>query len=304
MSNEVEVKKKVKTSKRRNYRTRFELSDWIILIVLSVAALLIVLPFVNVIAISFTTPKGYADSPLLLFPTVFTWENYDTLISDGRIAVGFKTSGQFLLMAMPINLFLTTTVAYGLSRTGYPGRNLILKLVVFTMLFSGGVVPLYLTVKSYGLIGSLWAVVLCEGINTFYMIIMLNFFQSLEVSLIESAKLDGAGEYRILWNIVLPLSKPVLATVFLYYLVDRWNEWYYAMLMVRSTSKTPLQLVLRNIVLESQNIDNIVTESVELFTFSAGIKMGAVVVTVIPVMCIYPLLQKYFTKGIMLGAVK
>ena len=147
-------------------------------------------------------------------------------------------------------------------------------------------------------------VALSVGINTFYMIIMLNFFQSLPESLVESAKLDGAGEYRILWNIVLPLSKPVIATVFLYYLVDRWNEWYNAMIMVRDTQNTPLQLVLRNIVLDSQNLNNIMTESVELFTFSAGIKMGAVVVTVIPVMCIYPFLQKYFTKGIMLGAVK
>ncbi|MCR4728611.1 MAG: carbohydrate ABC transporter permease, partial [Lachnospiraceae bacterium] len=261
-------------------------------------------PFINVLAISFTTPKAYADTPLLLFPKVFTWENYETLFKDGRIMIGYRTSGKFLLMAMPMNMFLTTTIAYGLSRNGYPGRKFLLRFVVFTMLFSGGIVPLYLTIKSYGLIGSLWGVAFSEGINTFYMIIMLNFFQSLPESLVESAKLDGAGEYRILWKIVLPLSKPVIATVFLYYLVDRWNEWYNAMIMVRDTANTPLQLVLRNIVLDSQNLDNIVTESVELFTFSAGIKMGAVVVTVIPVMCIYPFLQKYFTKGIMLGAVK
>lgn len=290
--------------KGKNYKMRFQAADAVILVVLVLSALAIVLPFLNVIAISLTTPKAYADTPLLLFPKVFTLENYENLFKDGRITIGFRTSGKFLLMAMPINLFLTTTVAYGLSRTGYPGRSFLLKFVVFTMLFSGGIVPLYLTIKSYGLVGSLWGVALSEGINTFYMIIMLNFFQSLPESLVESAKLDGAGEYRILWNIVLPLSKPVIATVFLYYLVDRWNEWYNAMIMVRDTANTPLQLVLRNIVLDSQNLDNIMTESVELFTFSAGIKMGAVVVTVIPVMCIYPFLQKYFTKGIMIGAVK
>lgn len=291
-------------NKAKNYRMRFQTADAIILLILVLGALAIALPFVNVLAISFTTQKAYADTPLLLFPKVFTLENYENLFKDGRILIGFRTSGKFLLMAMPINLFLTTTVAYGLSRTGYPGRGFLLKFVVFTMLFSGGIVPLYLTIKSYGLIGSLWGVALSEGINTFYMIIMLNFFQSLPESLVESAKLDGAGEYRILWNIVLPLSKPVIATVFLYYLVDRWNEWYNAMIMVRDTANTPLQLVLRNIVLDSQNLDNIMTESVEIFTFSAGLKMGAVVVTVVPVMCIYPFLQKYFTKGIMLGAVK
>lgn len=291
-------------NKKKNYKARFQWPDMVILIILVIAALLIVLPFMNVLAISFTTQKAYADTPLLLIPKIWTLENYENLFQDGRILVGYRTSGKFLLMAMPVNMFLTTTVAYGLSRNGYPGRGIILKLVVFTMLFSGGIVPLYLTIKSYGLIGSLWAVALSEGVNTFYMIIMLNFFQSLPESLVESAKLDGAGEYKILWNIVLPLSKPVIATVFLYYLVDRWNEWYNAMIMVRDTANTPLQLVLRNIVLESQNLDNIVTESVEIFTFSSGIKMGAVVVTVIPVMCIYPFLQKYFTKGIMIGAVK
>ncbi len=290
--------------KKKNYRYRFQLIDFVILVLLCAAALMIVLPFVNVVAISLTTQKAYADTPLLLFPEVFTWENYQTLLDDGRIMIGYKTSTLLLLIAMPINMLLTVMIAYGLSRKGYPGRGFLLKFVVFTMLFNGGIVPLYLTVKSYGLIGSLWAVALCEGINTFYMIIVLNFFQSLPESLIESAKLDGAGELKIMWSIVLPLSKPALATIFLYYLVDRWNEWYYAMLMVRDTKRTPLQLVLRNIVLESQNLDNIVTESVELFTFSAGIKMGAVVVTVIPVMCVYPFLQKYFTKGIMIGAVK
>ncbi|MBE5867254.1 MAG: carbohydrate ABC transporter permease [Lachnospiraceae bacterium] len=290
--------------KKKNYKYRFQWPDLVILIILSLAALIIILPFVNVIAISLTTQKAYADTPLLLFPKVFTWENYQTLLDDGRIMIGYKTSSLLLIMALPINMMLTTMMAYGLSRKGYPGREFILKFVVFTMLFNGGIVPLYLTVKSYGLIGSLWSVALCEGLNTFYMIIVLNFFQSLPESLIESAKLDGAGEFKIMCSIVLPLSKPALATIFLYYLVDRWNEWYYAMLMVRDTKRTPLQLVLRNIVLESQNLDNIVTESVELFTFSAGIKMGAVVVTVIPVMCVYPFLQKYFTKGIMIGAVK
>lgn len=290
--------------KSKNKYNRFQALDAVLLVILGAWAAVILLPFINVVAISFSSQKAYADSPLLLFPTDFVLSSYKMLFSDGRIWIGFRTTFQLLLIALPLNMFLTSTLAYGLSRKDYPGRKLILRLVLITMLFNGGIVPLYLTVKSYGIMGTLSAVALSTGLNTFYMIIMVNFFQSLPESLVESAKLDGAGEWRILFKIIIPLSKPVFATVFLYYFVDRWNEWYNAMIMIRDTAKTPLQLILRNIVLESQAMDNIVTESVDLYSFSIGIKMAAVVVTIVPVMCVYPFLQRYFTKGIMLGAVK
>jgi putative aldouronate transport system permease protein len=290
--------------KSKNKYNRFQALDAVLLVILGAWAAVILLPFINVVAISFSSQKAYADSPLLLFPTDFVLSSYKMLFSDGRIWIGFRTTFQLLLIALPLNMFLTSTLAYGLSRKDYPGRKLILRLVLITMLFNGGIIPLYLTVKSYGIMGTLSAVALSTGLNTFYMIIMVNFFQSLPESLVESAKLDGAGEWRILFKIIIPLSKPVFATVFLYYFVDRWNEWYNAMIMIRNTAKTPLQLILRNIVLESQAMDNIVTESVDLYSFSIGIKMAAVVVTIVPVMCVYPFLQRYFTKGIMLGAVK
>lgn len=285
-------------------RKRFELLDAVLVAILTLWAAMIVLPFMNVVAISFSSQRSYAMEPLLLWVKEFSMESYQMLFKDARIWIGFRTTFQLLAISLPLNMFLSTTLAYGLSRNGYPGRKLILRLVVFTMLFNGGIIPTYLTVKAYGLMGGLRAVALVTGLNTFYMIIMLNFFQSLPESLVESAELDGASEWRILLNIVLPLSKPVIATVFLYYFVDRWNEWYYAMIMIRDTSKTPLQLILRNIVLESQAMDNVVTESVDMYSFSMGIKMAAVVVTIVPVMCIYPFLQKHFAKGIMIGAVK
>lgn len=290
--------------KSKNKYNRFQALDAVLLVILGAWAAVILLPFINVVAISFSSQKAYADSPLLLFPADFVLSSYKMLFADGRIWIGFRTTFQLLFIALPLNMFLTSTLAYGLSRKDYPGRKLILRLVLITMLFNGGIIPLYLTVKSYGIMGTLSAVALSTGLNTFYMIIMVNFFQSLPESLVESAKLDGAGEWRILFKIIIPLSKPVFATVFLYYFVDRWNEWYNAMIMIRNTAKTPLQLILRNIVLESQAMDNIVTESVDLYSFSIGIKMAAVVVTIVPVMCVYPFLQRYFTKGIMLGAVK
>lgn len=285
-------------------RKRFELLDAVLVVILTIWAAVIVLPFMNVVAISFSSQRSYAMEPLLLWVKEFSMESYQMLFKDGRIWIGFRTTFQLLAIALPLNMFLSTTLAYGLSRNRYPGRKLILKLVVFTMLFNGGIIPTYLTMKAYGLLGGLSGVALVTGLNTFYMIIMLNFFQSLPESLVESAELDGASEWKIMLKIVLPLSKPVIATVFLYYFVDRWNEWYYSMIMIRDTAKTPLQLILRNIVLESQAMDNVVTESVDMYSFSLGIKMAAVVVTIVPVMCIYPFLQKHFAKGIMIGAVK
>ena len=150
-------------------------------------------------------------------------------IRDRRILIGYRTTLLLVLIGVPLNLFLTTSFAYGLSRRGYPGRKLIFYVVLITMLFNGGIIPMYLLMMKLGLTNSLGSVVFAYGINTFYMVIMRNFFSSLPVALVESAKIDGAGEWRILFRIILPLSMPIIATITLFYTVDRWNEWYNAM---------------------------------------------------------------------------
>ena len=175
------------------------------------------------------------------------------------------------------------------------------------MLFNGGIIPMYLLMMKLGLTNSLGSVVFAYGINTFYMVIMRNFFSSLPVALVESAKIDGAGEWRILFRIILPLSMPIIATITLFYTVDRWNEWYNAMIFIKSPNMQPLQLVLRSIVLESQMMDKIAasgTAVIDKERFVSGMKMAAVVVTMLPVMCVFPFLQKYFVKGVMVGAIK
>ena len=182
-------------------------------------------------------------------------------------------------------------------------------LVLFTMLFHGGFIALYLVMMTLNLTNTIWSVILAYGINTFYLIIMRSYFLSLPEALIESAKLDGAGEWRIMLQIILPLSKPIIATIALFYSVDRWNEWFNAMLFIRKPSMVPLQLVLRNIVIESV----LITEASEgagaaleldKQIFPMGVKMGAVLVTMLPIMCIFPFLQKHFVKGVMIGAIK
>ena len=278
-----------KSGKKRSLRNRFELMDAIILIILLIWALLIVIPFINVIAISFATPQEYLDSKLLLFPTQPTLSNYKTLFADGRILVGYRTTLTILLIGVPLNMFLTTSVA-----------------ILFTMLFNGGIVPLYLLMMELDLTNNIWSVILAYGVNTFYMIIMRTYFQSLPDSLIESARLDGAGEWTILFRIILPLSMPIIATVTLFYSVDRWNEWFNAMIFLRSNDMIPLQLVLRSMVLEATASKTMTASSAAITgsMFSDGLKMAAVIVTMLPIMCVFPFLQKYFVKGILIGAVK
>lgn len=280
--------------------------DWVCIIFLGLFALIILIPFVNVILISITSQKDYLNSTFIVIPRPPTLQSYQRLFEDGRLWTGYRSTLIILGIGMPMNVFLTYCMAYGLSRKGYPGKKLIFAMVLITMIFQGGIVPLYLVMRSLSLTNSLWSVILAYGINTFYMILVKNYIESLPESLIESAHLDGAGEWSILFRIILPLSKPILATIILFYSVDRWNEWYNAMIFIRKQEMFPLQLVLRNIVINSEMAGNITASSAgtQGSQFTMGLKMAAVVMTMLPIMCVYPFLQKHFVKGIMVGAVK
>lgn len=280
--------------------------DLLIAFMLTIGAAAIIIPFWNVLVVSFATQKEYADHPLMLFPRNPTLESYRYLFRDSKIWRGYVNTGKLLLMGLPLSMFLTTTMAYGLSRKNFPGRRLIIGLVVFTMIFNGGIVPMYLVMKQLKLTGTLWAVTFSTCFSVFNMILMMNYFDTIPDSLMESARLDGAGEWRILGSIVLPLSKPMMATVALFYGVSIWNEWYDAMVFLRKADMLPLQNVLRSIIQETE-ISTSATGSIAAMggpRFDDGIKMAAVFLSMIPIMCFYPLLQKHFTKGIMVGAVK
>ncbi|OXM83004.1 carbohydrate ABC transporter permease [Paenibacillus rigui] len=279
--------------------------DIVLLVILTLFAIAIILPFVNVTAISLSTQQEYLKRTVLLIPTEITLENFKALFEDGRIWVGYRTTLLLLVIGLPLNMFLTTSMAYGLSRPDFPFKRFFVYFVVVTLLFHGGIVPMYLLMKQLQLINTIWSVVLAYGVNSFYLIIMMNYFMSLPISLMESAKLDGAGEWRILFNIILPLSMPIIATILLFYAVDRWNEWFNAMIFIRKGSLVVLQLALRSIVIDSQisqqmNISNVQTD----VKFSEGMKMTAIIVTMIPIMCVFPFLQKHFVKGMLVGAIK
>ncbi|MGI6577159.1 MAG: carbohydrate ABC transporter permease [Eubacteriales bacterium] len=291
--------------KHRSLSNRFELMDAILLVVLTIWMLIIAVPFINVIVVSFTTQKEYLETPLLLFPKSPTLDSYRALIEDGRIWGGYKTTLTIVGLGVPLNLFLTTSMAYGLSRRTFPGKKILFTLILFTMIFNGGIIPLYLVMKQLNLTNKIWSVVFGYGINTFYMIIMLNYFRTLPESLMESARLDGAGEWTILFRIVLPLSAPIIATITLFYSVDRWNEWFNAMIFIRDKTMAPLQLVLRSIVMDAAIVDSASSVvDVGETSFTNGIKMAAVLATMLPIMCVFPFLQKHFAKGVMIGAIK
>lgn len=293
------------TVRRKRPLHGIEPLDIVIAIILGVFALLIVIPFINVLAISFVTQQEYLKTSILLFPKEWTLENYNQMFIDGRIWTGYRTTAILLLIGVPINLFLTTSMAYGLSRPDYPFKRCFIFFVVLTMMFNGGIIPMYLLMKQLHLINSLWSVVFAYGINAFYLIIMMNYFSNLPIALSESAKLDGAGEWTILLKVILPLSAPIMATMTLFYAVDRWNEWFNAMIFIRKGSLTVLQLALRSIVIDSQisqqlNVSNIQTDK----QFTEGMKMAAVIASMLPIMCVFPLLQRHFVKGMLIGAIK
>jgi putative aldouronate transport system permease protein len=294
-----------KLLKQKRSLKHWEPVDWVICVLLTGLGALIVLPFLNVVAVSLTTYKEYLTSPLIIFPKVIDLKAYKQIFTDARIGIGYRTSLTIIAIGVPLSLLLSTSFGYALSRRNYPGRSVIFGIVLFSMLFSGGIVPLYLVVRALKLTNTIWSVILVGGMNTFYMILGYNYFQSLPESLVESARLDGASEWHILFKIILPLSLPLVATLTLFLVVDKWNEWFSAMIFIRRNDIQPLQMVLRSIIVDSQTATEI-SSSMDITDRpnQQGIKMAAVLVTMLPIMCIYPFLQKHFAKGIMIGAIK
>lgn len=294
--------KRGSTSNRKR-PTGFDIALFVILLAFAVT---IIVPFWNVLVVSFSTQKEATENPLMLFPSEPTLENYRYLFAEGKFMVGFRNTVILLLVGVPLALFLTTTMGYALSKRYFPGRKLILYLVTFTMIFNGGIVPTYLVLMQLDLIGSLWSVIFTNCFSVFNLILMINYFQTIPGSLMESARLDGAGEWRIIASIILPLSRPIIATITLFYGVGYWNQWYDSMVFIRNANRLPLQNVLRSLI---QNTEIVTSATSSLAAmgqsqYSDGIKMAAVFLTMIPVICFFPLLQKHFTKGVMVGSIK
>ncbi|MCR8633028.1 carbohydrate ABC transporter permease [Paenibacillus radicis (ex Xue et al. 2023)] len=263
-------------------------------------------PFLYVVFASLSNPSQLAShSGLLLSPLGFNVDGYINVFKNPNIITGYTNTIVYVVVGTSINLFMTCLGAYVLSRKGVMLRDPMMMIIVFTMFFSGGLIPNYLLVKNLGMFNTMWALLIPGAINTYNLIIMRTSFAAIPVSLEESARIDGANDFTILFRIVLPLSKAVFSVMVLFYAVAHWNSWFSAMIYLQKRDMYPLQLFLREILVNSST-DSMITGSggSDKEAVSEIIKYCTIVVATGPIIAVYPFLQKYFTKGVMIGAVK
>lgn len=260
------------------------------------------IPLIHIVAASFSNPALFvAHKGILLWPEGFSVASYQAVFKNTFLWTGYANTLFVVIVGTLLNVLLSMVAAYCLSRKRVAAGPTIMKLLVFTMYFSGGMIPLYLVVKGVGLYGSRWALILPSLVDTYNLIIMRTAFAGVPDSLEESAKLDGANAWTILWKIMAPLVKPTVAVITLYYAVSHWNSWFNAMLFLRDKTQYPLQLILRQILIQNDTAD--MTAGAD-YLIGETIQYATVVVATLPILCIYPFVQKYFVKGVMIGAIK
>jgi len=258
----------------------------------------IIIPFLNIISISLSETVVMTSTGFRLFPSKIYFGAYTTLISRGSLIRPFINSILVTAMGLVTSLFFTITFGYAIMKKDLIGLNVILVFIMIPYFFSGGMIPTYLLVRDLGLINSYWSVILPSAIGFSNLLLTRNYFRTIPDSLSESARIDGAGEWKIIFKVMLPLSKPIIAAISLFYGVSYWNEWFKVILYIYDQNKFTFQVVLRNLVVESQNVGSGTEEVAE------NIKMAMTIVGMIPIVIVYPLLQKHFTKGILVGSIK
>ena len=254
------------------------------------------------LVVSVSSLKSYLQTGIHLWPSEWSFEGYSYMIQTAELWTSYANSIFITLVGTLVNMIITIMAAYVLSKKDLKGHRILMFLAVFTMMFSGGIIPTYMVVKSLGLMNSLWSMILPSAINTYNLIVLRNFFADLPVELEEAAKLDGCTDVGILFKIMVPISKPAITTVTLFYAVDHWNDFFSAVMYISNRAKWPLQLFLRSMLFENDAAYSGSGES--LFLLGQPMKMAAVMMSIILIMCAYPFFQKYFTKGVMTGAVK
>ncbi|MBQ7915875.1 MAG: carbohydrate ABC transporter permease [Firmicutes bacterium] len=281
------------------------LVDLIIIVVMLALGVVMLYPMVYELFVSFSEPAALIrHRGLLLWPLGFDTTAYELVISNHQILTGYGNTLFLVVAGLAVNMSMTCLGAYCLTRTHAYWHRYMTIFVLITMYFSGGLIPSYLTVRGVGLYNSLWACIIPGAISTYNMIILRSYFSSIPESLVESVFIDGGGHMTVLFKIFIPLSLPAMAVMVLYYGVGHWNSWFNANLYLQERSKWPLQLVLRNILITGSNLDLGSTVVADYEMLEKSMKAAMVIVTTVPILAIYPFLQKYFVGGMMIGSLK
>jgi len=287
-------------------RKTTKLFDIILYILFGILALITIYPFYNVFIVSFSNTKASVEHSPYILPYVFDLEGYKAIMNDVFFFKSLIVTIFVTVVGGTLNMVFSIIAAYVLSRRGLIGRKFLLSLILFTMFFSGGMIPTYLVISDFKLVDNVFSMILPTMLNTYYVIIMKNYFASLPIGLSEAASIDGANALTILLRIYLPISKPFMATFALFYAVERWNGWWSAFLYISNKNIKPLQIYLREVLVNFNT--QLATQAQSMLTqekiFIQSVQMAAIVVTMLPILCLYPFLQKYFVSGIMIGSIK
>lgn len=282
-------------------------------LIVSVLLLMVVVtlqPILNLLAISFSEPARVPGmSGLAIFPTGFSLDVWQLLLAHPNVLRGILNSLLITVVGTLINVTFTALMAFALSRPFLPGRRLLFAIVLLTIVFEPGIIPDYLVMKKLGLLNSYWSVILYKAVNAWFLIVLIRFFEEIPSDLIEAAEIDGANPFQVFWSVVLPLARPALATITLFYLVFHWNEFFRSMVYLGDQSRWPLQVVLRQFVIEGDKLSIVGVQNMNNYEGASQIsfrslKAGMILLTIAPVLVIYPLILKFFTKGTMSGALK
>jgi putative aldouronate transport system permease protein len=270
---------------------------------LALVAIVTFFPLYYVFVVSFTDPAEYLQKSFILFPEKWSFESYKYLLSTKAFANSLGVSAYLAVVGTACSLVVTAALSYALSRKRLRGRQLILLLILLTILFSPGMIPNYMVVRQFGLINSLWSLIIPALASGWNVILMKGFFDSVPVELEESAAIDGCNDLTIWFKIILPLSLPSLAAFGLFYAVGYWNQFFNALIYINDASKWPVQVMLQNMLLNANNTD-LQADALAVAPPAETLKMAAVIVATVPILLVYPFLQKHFAKGAMVGSVK
>ena len=276
--------------------------DYVNYFFMLLALLAWLLPFIYLIAVSFSSPRAILNKEVILFPVEFNLSAYETIFTYPSFFNNYMNTIVYTLLGTAIAMAMTALFAYPLSKSHLIGHSLVMKFVIFSMVFTGGLIPTYLLISNLKMTGTIWAMVIPHAVNQFNLIILINFFRSLPEELEDAAKIDGLGYFGIFTKIAIPLAKPALATITLYYAVFFWNDWFNGLIYL-NTDQYPVMLLLRNIVNGTAVMDA-GAGGAEKMTIGISIKAAVIITTTLPIIILYPFLQKYFVQGIMVGAVK